>query len=311
MTSLASPATSPAAGPVTTGPLPEALAHRPPRRRIAIVVLTRDDRPAELARALTSVRSQRGVDPYVVLVVNGAEPPDSDPSDRLIVLPDNAGIPGGRNIGAAASGADVVLFLDDDAELRNPDHLATVLQRFDGDPQLGAMAMRVVDDQGVSQRRHVPRVGRRSAERSGPVTHFIGAACAVRSSAFDAVGGFDQRFFYAMEESDLAWRLLDRGWSVWYSADLVTFHPRTSPSRHTDHVRLRARNRLWMAWRSLPAPVFTAHMLTWTAIAAVRREPLRDVFAGYREAWAARPGHRPMRWRTVATMTRLGRPPLV
>lgn len=281
------------------------------RHRITVVLLTQCDRPAELERAVASVRSQRGVNAHVVLVVNGAEPPSSDLADQVIGLSDNIGIPGGRNIGAAASNADVVLFLDDDAELQGEDHLAGILERFDADPDLGALAVRIVDEEGATQRRHVPRVGSGSAERSGRVTHFIGATCAVRASAFDSVGGFDPRFFYAMEESDLSWRLLDRGWSIWYAADLTTFHPRTTPSRHHDHLRFQARNRFWMAWRSLPRTVFAGHLLTWTAISAARREPLGVVLRGYREAWADRPTRRPMRWRTVARMTRIGRPPVI
>lgn len=289
----------------TPHPLP------PLRPRLAVVVLTQCDRPVELRRAVASVRAQRGVDPEVVLVVNGAQPPESDLADRLIVLPENVGVPDGRNIGVAATDADVVFFLDDDAELQGVDHLATVLDRFDEDSDLGAMAMRIVDETGRSQRRHVPRVGRRSAHRSGYVTHFIGAACAVRASAFDAVDGFDDRFFYAMEESDLAWRLQDHGWGIWYSADLTAFHPRTAPSRHSKYMWFLARNRFWMAWRSLPLVLFVAHMLIWTVVCALRRQPLRDVLAGYREAWATRPPRRPMCWRTVARMTRLGRPPFL
>lgn len=282
----------------------------PLRPRISVVVLTQCDRP-ELTRALSSVRDQQGVDPHLVLVVNGGEPPQTDLVDKLVVLPENVGVPAGRNIGVNATDSDVVFFLDDDAELRGRDHLASVLDRFDSDPSLGAMAMRIVDESGDSQRRHVPRVGGRSARESGPVTHFIGAACAVRRSAFAAVDGFDSRFFYAMEESDLAWRLMDQGWRIWYSADLTAFHPRTQPSRHSRYMWFLARNRFWMAWRSLPLPLFLAHMLTWTVVCAVRRQPLRDVLAGYREAWSTRPARQPLRWRTLAAMTRLGRPPVV
>jgi GT2 family glycosyltransferase len=114
-----------------------------------------------------------------------------------------------------------------------------------------------------------------------------------------------------MEESDLAWRLLDAGWSIWYSADLKVFHPRTDPSRHQGYALLAARNRLWMAWRSLPWPVMAGHLITWTIASAVRGAPLREVFAGYREALSARPARHPIRWRTVVRMTLLGRPPVV
>lgn len=281
------------------------------RRQIAVVVLTQADRPTELARAIASVRAQQRVDPKLVLVVNGGPSPPTDPSDRLIVLPENVGIPGGRNIGAAAADAQLVMFLDDDAELLDPGLLAAVVERFEADPRLGAMSIRLIDEEGRTQRRHVPRLGVQSAERSGPVTYFVGAACVVRAATFRGVDGFDPRFFYAMEESDLSWRLLDAGWSIWYSADLKAFHPHTAPSRHHGYALLTARNRLWMAWRSLPAPVLASHVIIWTIAAVVRGAPLREVFAGYREAWADRPPRHPMRWRTVVRMTVLGRPPMV
>lgn len=297
----------------------EVEATRGPRHELAVVVLTQCNRPEELRRALASVRAQRGVDLQLVLVVNGAQAEDAarlvlprlEEDDHFIVLPENAGIPGGRNIGAAAADAQVVMFLDDDAELLGPDVLAGVVARFAADDGLGAMAIRLVDHEGLTQRRHVPRVGSRSFARSGEVTHFIGAACAVRAEAFHAVEGFEQRFFYAMEESDLSWRLLDAGWSLWYAADLTAFHPRTTPSRHPGHVLLTARNRFWAAWRSLPLPVALGYVLTWTVLGVARGGSARQVLAGYRQAWAARPHRRPMRWRTVWRMTRLGRPPVL
>ncbi|GAA3573735.1 glycosyltransferase [Microlunatus spumicola] len=290
------------------------------RHQLAVVVLTQANRPAELVRAIASVRAQRGVDVQLVLVLNGAAPrslgghvdvPWMGPDDQLVVLPENVGIPGGRNIGAATASADLLLFLDDDAELLGPTVLATAVARFGADAGLGAMAIRLVDEEGLTQRRHVPRVGARSALRSGPVTHFIGAACAVRADAFADLGGFDRQFFYAMEESDLSWRLLDAGWSIWYSADLTAFHPRTAPSRHPGHVVLTARNRMWASLRSLPVPVCVAYLLTWTLVAVLRGGSARQVVDGYRQAWQARPTRRPMRWSTVARMTRLGRPPVL
>lgn len=303
--------------PVPTGTTPRpAVADLPaaapaPPHEIAVVVLTQATRPRELADALASVRAQEGVDVQLVLVVNGATPPAGDQGDRLVVLPHNAGIPGGRNIGAAAADAELVMFLDDDAALLGPDVLAQVVARFRSEPQLGAMALRLVDEEGLTQRRHVPRLGKRSAELSGPVTHFIGAACIVRSTSFQDIEGFDPKFFYAMEESDLSWRLLDAGWSIWYSADLKAFHPRTAPSRHAGYVRLTARNRLWMAWRSLPAPLLGAYLLVWTVAAVLRGAPVAEVREGYRSGWQDRPPRRPMRWRTVARMTAIGRPPVV
>ena len=282
-----------------------------PTHDVAVVVLTQADRPAELSRALASVRAQRHVDPHLVLVVNGAAVPEGDPGDHLVVLPHNEGIPGGRNIGAAVADARLIMFLDDDAELLDPEALAAVVDRFDADPGLGAMSLRLVDEEGLTQQRHIPRFGAGSADRSGPVTHFVGAACVVRAVTFEAVNGFDHQFFYSMEESDLSCRVLDAGWSIWYSADLRAFHPRTAPSRHHGYVRLMARNRLWMAWRSLPVPLLMAYLTIWTLATLLRGAPSREVVNGYQSAWVARPPRRPMRWGTVARMTMIGRPPVV
>jgi GT2 family glycosyltransferase len=282
-----------------------------PKHEIAVVVLTQATRPAELERAIASVHAQQRVDPQLVIVVNGADPPPVDRPDRVIVLPENVGIPGGRNIGAAAADARLIMFLDDDAEILDPALLTTVIDRFAADPRLGAMSVRLVDEKGRTQRRHVPRLGIRSAEKSGLVTYFVGAACVIRAASFQEVGGFDPRFFYSMEESDLSWRLLDAGWSIWYSADLKVFHPRTAPSRHDRYAVLTARNRLWMAWRSLPAPVLVGYLVIWTIAAVVRGAPVREVLTGYREASAARPARHPIRWRTIVRMTLLGRPPVV
>lgn len=293
------------------GPLDTAPARRAPTADIAVVVLTQGDRPAELGRALASVRRQQGVDVRLVLVGNGTDALPAAPGDRTLALPDNIGIPAGRNVGADLADARLVMFLDDDAELLGDTTLARVVERFDADASLGAMALRLVDEDGRTQRRHVPRLGSRSAARSGEVTHFIGACCVVRAEAFEAADGFDGRFVYAMEESDLAWRLMDAGWRIWYSADLTAFHPRTAPSRHRGYARLTARNRVWMAWRSLPAPLTVGYVATWSVLAVGRGAPVVEVVGGYRDACAALPARRPMRWRTAARMSRLGRPPVV
>lgn len=282
-------------------------------RELAAVLLTQGTRPEALARAIGSVRAQHGVDPEVVVVINGGDAAavPAGLADRLVPLPQNVGIPAGRNEGLAATDAEFVLFLDDDAELIDPSALSAAVARFRADPRLAVVALRLVDQDGHTARRHVPRVGSRSADESGPVTAFLGGANVMRAAAFTAVGGFDGRFFYAMEETELAWRLLDAGWSIWYAADLRVFHPATTPSRHAGYAQMTARNRAWAAWRLLPAPVMIGYLFDWTLATVVRRGPVRAMVAGYREAWRDRPERRPMRWRTVARLTRLGRPPIV
>src|SRR5690606_31476709 len=192
---------------------------------LSVVILTMGNRPAELARAVRSALDQENVAVEVILVGNGV-PGDWTPGDdpafedervTLLRLPKNVGIPAGRNGGVEASSGDVILFLDDDGWYRST-RLGTYLRdRFAAEPDLGVVSFRVRDPEGGrGERRHVPRLRAGDPERSSAVTTFLGGACAVRRAAFDAGGGLPEDFFYAHEETDLAWRVLDAGYRIVY-----------------------------------------------------------------------------------------------
>jgi GT2 family glycosyltransferase len=287
--------------------------------KISCVVLTMGDRPAELRRAVQGVLDQETVDgraAEVVVVGNGSELPELPPEVVCLTLAENLGIPEGRNRGVAACTGEIIVFLDDDGWYRSPALMRHIHDRFAADPRLGALSFRIADpDGGPDQRRHVPRLRVGDPRRSGEVTTFLGGASAVRREAYDAGGGLPGEFFYAHEETDLAWRILDAGYTIHYDADAVMYHPAVVPTRHAHFFRLNARNRVWLARRNLPWPLAAVYLATWVAITVMReRSParLRPWFAGFREGWRADPGpRRPIRWSTAWRMTRLGRPPVV
>jgi GT2 family glycosyltransferase len=102
---------------------------------VGCVVLSQGTRPGELSKAVGSVLAQRSVDLDCVVVGNGWSPSDLPAGVRSVALPENVGIPEGRNIGAAEVTGDVLLFLDDDAELVGTDLLASVVAAFEDDPR--------------------------------------------------------------------------------------------------------------------------------------------------------------------------------
>ncbi|MFF9400582.1 glycosyltransferase family 2 protein [Streptomyces sp. NPDC014744] len=289
--------------------------------KLGAVVITMGNRPEELRALLDSVAEQEGDRIEIVVVGNGAPVPDVPAGVRTVELPENLGIPGGRNVGIEAfgpSGADVdaLLFLDDDGLLPLTDTAELCRQAFEADPRLGIISFRIADpDTGVTQRRHVPRLRASDPMRSSRVTTFLGGANAVRTKVFAEVGPLPGQFFYAHEETDLAWRALDAGWMIDYRADMVLDHPTTAPSRHVVYHRMVARNRVWLARRNLPAPLVPVYLGVWLLLTLVRKPSgpaLKAWFGGFKEGWSTPCGtRRPMKWRTVWRLTRLGRPPVI
>ncbi|MGW0751496.1 glycosyltransferase family 2 protein [Streptomyces sp. NPDC002587] len=289
--------------------------------RLGAVIITMGNRPDELKALLDSVARQDGEPVEVVVVGQGVEVTGLPEGVRSVTLPENLGIPGGRNVGIEAFGpggsdVDALLFLDDDGLLERTDTAELCRQAFAEDPRLGIISFRIADPEtGVTQRRHVPRLRAADPMRSSRVTTFLGGANAVRTRVIGQVGALPGEFFYAHEETDLAWRALDAGWLIDYRADMVLLHPATAPSRHAVYHRMVARNRVWLARRNLPAPLVPVYLGVWLLLTLLRRPSvpaLKAWFGGFGEGWTTPCGpRRPMKWRTVWRLTRLGRPPVI
>ena len=290
-------------------------------QRVGAVIITMGNRPDDLKALIESVHRQDGEPVEIVVVGQGVEITGLPEGVRAVHLPENLGIPGGRNVGIEAFGpggrdVDVLLFLDDDGLLERTDTAELCRQAFAEDPELGIVSFRIADpDTGETQRRHVPRLRASDPMRSSRVTTFLGGANAVRTAVFAQVGGLPAEFFYAHEETDLAWRALDAGWLIDYRADMVLLHPTTAPSRHAVYHRMVARNRVWLARRNLPAVLVPVYTGVWLLMTLARRpsvSALKAWFGGFKEGWTTPCGpRRPMKWRTVWRLTRLGRPPVI
>lgn len=248
------------------------------------------------------------------VLVNGAPvgPAPIAPHASMLTTPANLGVPGGRDFLVSSSESSVVGFLDDDAVAADGVS-ERVLAAFDVDERLGAVALRIVDERGQTTRRHVPRLGGRHPNQGGDVALFLGGACAIRRESYDDAGGYWSELFYGHEEVELAWRLIDRGWTIRYLPEARVFHPRTEIGRHSDGWFMTGRNRVMVARRTLPWPVAMVHVSAWLVLGTIRANGSgnrRAYLRGWRQGWSMRVVHQPIRWRTVWRLTRLGRPPV-
>ena len=284
--------------------------------RVGCVVLTQGNRPEELRRAVESVLAQRGVEVDVAVVGNGWKPTGLPPGVKSVALSDNVGIPQGRNSGVPAVEGDLLVFVDDDACVPEPDVLARLAAMFAADPSLGLVQPRFADPDGLpTPRQWVPRLRKGDPGHSSDVVAVCEAVVAMPRAVFDEVGGWPEPFWYAHEGIDLAWRVWDSGHRVRYVGDVVVHHPAVSPQRHGEFYRLTSRNRVLLARRHLPLPVGAAYLTTWILLTVLRaRNSAARVqsIRGFREGFRAPAGRRrPLRWRTIWRMTRAGRPPVI
>lgn len=281
---------------------------------VGAVVLSMGDRPEELETALRSLLAQEGVDLDVVLVGNGWQPEGLPEGVRAVHLPENVGIPQGRNVGAREARGEVLFFYDDDAWLPTTDVLARLVREYE-DPRVAVAQPRGADPDGrPTPRRWVPRL-RAGRGLGGDVVVFWEGVCSIRREAFEAVGGWPGHFWYGHEGIDLAFRLADAGWTLRYRPDVVVHHPATAASRHAVFYRMSARNRVWVARRNLPHPLDYVYVGSWVAITVARvrdRSALGVWFRGLAEGYRTDAGpRRPISWRTAARLTLAGRPPVV
>jgi GT2 family glycosyltransferase len=283
---------------------------------IGCVVLTMGNRPELLDRALRSILDQRGVSVDVVVVGNGWDPAGLPAGVRAVGLPENVGIPAGRNAGLPHVGGELLFFLDDDAALSDADVLAKAAALFGQQADLGVVQLRPVDPvSGETPRSFVPRLRVGDPARDSDLAALWEGAVVARRDVLTAAGGWPEVYFYQHEGVELAWRVIDEGHRVHYAGGLVCWHDAKQPGRDPSYFRMQGRNRVWLARRNLPLPLAAAYLGTWLVLTVARvrgRAPLTQALRGWADGFREPcGGRRPVSWRAAWRMTRAGRPPVI
>ena len=179
-----------------------------------------------------------------IVVVENASGDDSAqrlrveaPHVKLIVSQSNDGFAGGCNKGVRGSSGEYIALLNNDARPA-AGWVRAAIDRFEELPEVGAVASRVLDWEG----KLVDYVGAAmtwygmgfkplTAEQpptrpdvASDVLFGTGAAMFVRRTVFEAIGGFDERYFMFFEDVDLGWRINLAGWRFLYEPASLAFH---------------------------------------------------------------------------------------
>jgi N-acetylglucosaminyl-diphospho-decaprenol L-rhamnosyltransferase len=159
------------------------------------------------------------------------------PAARVVRMEENRGFAEACNAAVAAGGGDAVVLLNNDVDCR-PDFVERVVAPLEAEPGLGSVAALCVrpggeriDSIGLTTDATLsgfPRLqGRPVAEAASPRPVLVGpagTAAAYRRSAWDELGGLDERLPAYSEDFDLAMRLRAAGWGTVAAPDAVGVH---------------------------------------------------------------------------------------
>ncbi len=202
----------------------------PERLRISVVVCTYNG-SRTIRECLEGLKRVEYPSFEVIVVDDGSYDGTAEIAsefDVRLIRTENRGLSSARNTGMQAATGEIIAYLDDDAI---PEvHWLTQLSR----------AFRTSRHAAIGGPNIAPANGGLVAEcvaRSpgGPVhvlltdevaEHLPGCNLAVRKSALEAIGGFDEKFRIAGDDVDVCWRLQEQGWTLGFAPGAMVWHHR-------------------------------------------------------------------------------------
>lgn len=227
--------------------------------QVTAIIPTRG-RLASLHRTLDSIRRQNFASGYELIVVDDAsEPPlQALPGDvKVLRFERNVGACVARNAGARAARGELLLFMDDDAEIESPNVLAAAVDWFAKHSRLGAVGFRQ-----LRPNRQVHNMQPAVAEVPVRTGLFFSYGCVVPRRVYEAIGGMNEAFGYYHEEVEFSLKLYASGYDVIYDPTLMVIHHEDGLHRNVKYIRRQsARNACLSYLIHYPAWMLPALML--------------------------------------------------
>jgi GT2 family glycosyltransferase len=193
----------------------------------------------------------------IVVVDNASKDGTADfiaahyPSVHLVQSNDNLGFGRGCNLGFRYVDTPYVLFLNPDAIL-DLQALRILVSFMEQNPKVAVCGPAVKEASGALQpsgglptpwkimlKPLLPGWASRGQRHIVPgdpplETDWIcGSIMLIRSRVFEALGGFDPRFFLYFEETDLCIRVMRSGWQIWTTGQAVAWHVNAASAMET------------------------------------------------------------------------------
>jgi len=232
---------------------------------LSVVIVTRNTSALACAAVRSVLESQDALRKSVIVVDNGSADdtaqvlPRSFPAVKYLRSADNLGFARANNLGAGTAQGEFLLLLNSDARLKL-NTLAEVVSWMRQHPDCGVAGVQLLNPDGSRQNSiaNLPSLATELLNKSllrrlfpsrfpGKEQRFtepvevesvIGACMFIRTSVWRAIGGFDERFFFFLEETDFCRQARARGWKVCHLPKAEAWHGQGQSARQTP-VRVR------------------------------------------------------------------------
>jgi len=278
---------------------------------VSIIIPTRD-RKEYLFSVLEDLNKQNYRNFEVIVVETSDHPIRKEDCPQVdfklkIIYRKGFGSHQARNEGIKESQAKIILFLDDDVAIKNPDFLTAHLQNYEN-PQVGGVAGRVTkadDSKKPGEVKVIGKVGflgKVIGDFNGlikkEVDHGYGCNLSLRRQVLEEVGGFSSLFGGTayFEETDLCLRVKKKGFKIIFEPQAMLYHLQASRggNRENDFYN-------WRYWyfhnyvifflrnfNKLLFPLFWLKQTFWIFGSSLKRRDLKNLktcLAGLRDGF--------------------------
>lgn len=236
---------------------------------LSIIIVTFNTRELTLAAIASVFDSKDDLAKEIVVVDNGSTDDtqtavgDLFPSVRYHFSERNLGFAKANNLGVGLSSGDWILLLNSDARLK-PEALTIAVDYMRSHPECGVLGAQLLNEDGSRQNSiaNFPTLAtellsksilRRVAPGRYPgkehcfykpveVDSVIGAFLLTPRRVWETIGGFDERYFFFLEETDYCRQVMFRGWAVVHHPDVRVWHYQGGSAKR---VKAAARIEYW------------------------------------------------------------------
>ncbi|MEX2574443.1 MAG: glycosyltransferase family 2 protein [Balneolaceae bacterium] len=257
-------------------------------RSVSVIVVTWNALE-HLKKFLPSVTQTEYEDFEIIIADNASTDGSAEwvesafPECNVVSLSENYGFCGGNNRAAAYARGEILVFLNNDVEVEK-EWLKDLVTVFDS-PEIAAAQPKIRSYAEKEKFEYAGAAGGFLDSLAYPFCRgrvfqnlekdegqyddrtFIfwasGAAFAVRNNLFTEFGGFDEDFNFHMEEIDLCWRFLNRGYRIMFCPESTVYHlgGGSLPMNSSRKTFFNFRNSLMMIWKNAGTPWIRSRFL--------------------------------------------------